>query len=103
MCWLFKTDKWTFPDWIYWALLAFVLYFIFDILQALSGALMLKRFLEKHEEMMWEQDDAVSGDQEIEKPRWVDSPAFGCFLLKCVFLITGFVCVGIELMRRINS
>ena len=61
VCWLFKTDKWTFPDWIYWALLAFVAYFIFDILQALSGAFMLKRFLEKHEEMMWEQDDAVFG------------------------------------------
>jgi len=99
ICWLFKTDKYTFPGLIYWSLLLFVTYFIFDILQGLSGVLILRIFTEREEAKLWAKTHSIEGN--INKPRWVDIPAFYCFILKTVFLLGGFILIGCELLRRL--
>ena len=99
ICWLFKTSEFTFPFMVYLALLSFVAYFICDILQALLGALVLRLFTEREEARLWSATQSIEGD--IHKPRWVDLPAFICFLLKCLFLIGGFGFIACELLWRL--
>ena len=100
ICWLFKDSNFTFPFVIYLALLAFVAYFICDVLQSLLGALFDRFFTEDAEAKLWRETKSIEG--EIQKPRWVDVPAFTCFLLKSVFLVAGFAFVAWELLRRLT-
>jgi hypothetical protein len=99
ICWLFKDSNFTFPTVIYFALLAFVLFFIADILQALVGALCVRAFTEQAEAKLWDETKSIEGD--IEKPHSVDRPAYRLFLAKCGFLIAGFLFVAVELLRRL--
>lgn len=99
ICWLFKTERFTFPVFIYLALLAFVAYFIADILQGFFGALTLRFFTEREEAKLWESTGSIEG--EIHKPRWIDTPAFIFFVLKCVLLVAGFFIIGCELVKRL--
>ena len=99
ICWLFKRDDFTFPVMIYAALFFFVAYFISDILQALSGALMLKFFTEHQEAKMWREKRTIDGD--IHKPRWLDWPAFFFFIAKCILLVVGFVFIGLYLAEKL--
>lgn len=101
ICWIFKRDDFTFPLVIYIALFFFVAYFIADILQALSAALVLKFFIQYHEKRLWRETGSIEGD--IQKPRWVDWPAFGFFIAKCFLLITGFVFIGLHLAEMLAS
>jgi hypothetical protein len=99
ICWILKRVDFTFPLMIYAALFFFVAYFIADILQALSGALMLKFFTQHHETRLWRETHSIEG--EIYKPRWVDLPAFVFFIAKCILLVTGFSFIGIYLVERL--
>jgi hypothetical protein len=99
ICWIFKRDDFSFPVMIYAALLFFIAYFIADILQALSGALMLKFFTEHQETKMWMEKRTIDGD--IHKPRWVDRPAFMFFITKCIMLVGGFVFIGLYLLAKL--
>jgi hypothetical protein len=100
ICWLFKDSNFTFPTVIYLALTAFVAYFIGDILQGFLGALFVRFFTEHAEAKLWQETKSIDG--EIHKPRWVDFPAFICFVLKSIFLISGFVFIACELLRRLR-
>jgi hypothetical protein len=67
ICWIFKRDDFTFPLSIYAALFFFITYFIAEIFQALSGALIIKLFTEHHEAKMWREKKTI--DDDIPKPR----------------------------------
>jgi len=99
VCWLFRDEHFRFPYLIYAALLLFVIYFICDILQSLLGALIVRIFTERAEAKLWNETQSIEG--EIYKPRWVDGPAFSMFCIKAIFLTTGFVIIGFELIRRL--
>jgi hypothetical protein len=99
ICWIFKRDDFTFPVMIYVALFFFVSYFVTDILHALSGALMVKFFTEHQEGKIWKEKHSIEG--EIDKPRWVDWPAFTFFIAKCILLAVGFVFIGIYLATKL--
>jgi hypothetical protein len=99
ICWFFKTPQVTFPPLIYWALISIVGYFIADVLQSLSGALVTKRFTEKKEFELLQQAGTVEGD--VEKPRWLDWPAYSFFLVKSALLLIGFLFIGGELAWRL--
>ena len=101
ICWVFKNDKYTFPFLIYLALLAFIVYFISDIMQGLLGALFVRFFTEYKEKELWINTNSIEGD--IAKPRWVDLPSFISFILKCMFLFAGFFFLGLELVKRLKS
>jgi hypothetical protein len=99
LCWVLRRDDLTFPLMIYAALLFFVGYFIADILQGVSGALMLKHFTEYHESKLFKETGSIEGD--IKKPRWVDLPSHICFLIKCLLLMAGFISIGLYLAAKL--
>jgi hypothetical protein len=99
ICWIFKQDDFTFPITIYAALLFFIAYFVADILQGVSGALMIKFFTQHHEARLWQETHSIEGD--IHKPRWIDLPAFAFFIAKCILLMTGFVFIGLYLAAKL--
>ncbi len=99
VCWLFRDADFRFPVPIYAAMLAFVGYFIADVLQALLGALTLRLFTVYHERRMWRETGTIEGD--IPKPDWVDWPATSMFAIKACSVLMGFVFVGVELLRRL--
>ena len=99
ICWIFKRDDYTFPLMIYAALLLFIAYFIADILQSFTGALIVKYFTEHQEAKMWREKQNIDGD--IYKPRWVDWPAFEFFVAKCLMLVGGFIFIALFLLWRL--
>jgi hypothetical protein len=96
VCWLFKREDLTFPVTIYFALFFIVAYFIADVLHGLSGALMVKFYTEHQEAELKKANRSI--DEDIEKPRWVDRPAFIFFVAKCILLIIGFAFIGLHLI-----
>ena len=99
ICWIFKRDDFTFPLMIYAALLFFVAFFIADVLQSLCAAFVVKFFTEYHEGKMWREQKSLDGD--INKPRWVDWPAFALFIAKCFLVIFGFDFIGLYLAAKL--
>jgi len=99
LCWIFKRNDFTFPLMIYAALLFFILYFIADILQSLTAALVIKFFTERQEAKMWRETKTIDGD--IQKPRWVDAPALLFFSAKCVLLVAAFMFICLYLVARL--
>jgi len=101
ICWFFKSDKITFPPAIYWSLAFVVAFFICDVLHYLAGALVLRGWILAQEKMLWKAKKTIEGD--FLKPTWVDIPAFTFFVLKSLFLITSFLCLGYEFYVRLKE
>ena len=101
ICWFFKTPQVTFPPLIYWALIFFVGYFIADVLQSLCGALLTRWFTQNKEFELLHRTNSIEGD--VDRPRWLDWPAFSLFLTKSGFLLVGFVFIVFELAWRLGD
>lgn len=101
ICWFFKSPEVTFPLMIYWALIFFVGFFVADIFQSLSGALVTRWFTQKKEFELLQKTQSIDG--EVDRPRWLDWPAFALFLIKSVFLVVGFLFIGCELISRLEG
>jgi hypothetical protein len=81
-------------------LIFFVAFFIADILQSLSGALVTRWFTQRKEFELLHKNGTIEGD--VDRPRWLDWPAFTLFLIKSAFLVVGFVFIGCELVSRLE-
>ena len=101
ICWIFRSSSFTFPPMIYWALVFFVAYFIFDVFHYLVGAVLTKRYVEKEEYRLFYETGSVDGD--VPKPRWLDWPAYSFFLAKAVCMILAFLFIGFELAWRLGD
>jgi|SRR5258705_3079405 len=99
ICWFFRTPESTFPPAILWSLALLVCFFVSDVLQYLSAAFTLRKFLEHQEEKHYLKTGALP--QEVTKPRWVDYPATFFFIVKTLFLLGSFVALGTEFYWRI--
>jgi hypothetical protein len=99
ICWFFRTPEVTFPPAILWSLALLVCFFVFDVLQYVSAAFTLRRFLEHQEEKYLSETGELP--QEVTKPRWVDYPATFFFIVKTLFLLGSFVALGTEFYWRI--
>jgi hypothetical protein len=97
ICWFFKASDNTFPANIYLALFFVVVFFFSDILQGLSGALLIKWWIRKEEIKKWEETRKIEGD--YQKPVWLDYPAFTFFFVKIFFLLASFIFIGKELLK----
>lgn len=95
-CWLFKTSDYTFPFLIYCALLLFTGFFLSDISHYFFGAIIIRYYTECQEKQLHDQGKPL--DTPIKKANWVDWPAFGFFIVKNIFLLTGFIFVALELL-----
>jgi hypothetical protein len=99
ICWAFRTEAFTFPRTVYWALVFLIAYFFLDVLQYLLGALFVGGFTRYAEKIMWR--DYGSLTCEVAKPSWVDTPVFVMFLLKIIALLVSFAFVGFEFYARL--
>jgi len=77
----------------------FVAYFIADILHYVSAALMLRYFTQHHEKKLYDTTGSIEG--EIDKPRWVDWPAFIFFIIKGLLLVIAFAFIGFHILMRL--
>jgi hypothetical protein len=100
VCWLFKTEDFTFPVAIYAALLSFVAYFTADILQCLFGAAFYRLFVRRSEYKCYTEHKTISFKIEG-VPAWLDAPATFFFLIKAMALCVGFGWICVELVTRI--
>lgn len=98
VCWFFKTEDATFPPFIISSLKYFICYFLFDLFQGLSGAILLRLWIHGEEKRLWNQNGSIDG--EYLKPAWLDIPSFCFFILKILFLIIAFGLIGGELLTR---
>ena len=98
VCWFFKSKDAAFPPYVISALKNFILYFLSDLFQSLSGAILLKFWIRKEEKRQWNKTGSIDG--EYLKPAWLDTPSFCFFVGKIIFLIMAFAYVGAELLLR---
>ena len=101
ICWFFRAEDFTFPAWIYAALVSFVAYFLCDILHMFIGALLTRRIAEKEEFRLLQETGSITGN--VKKPRWIDWPAFTFFCMKTVLLMLGFVFIASNLASRLED
>lgn len=78
-----------------YALLSIVMFFIFDLLQFIAGALMIKKWIRKQEIKNWEKPGTI--EVQYNKPTYLDHPSFILFLLKIGALFFGYVLIGLYL------
>ena len=90
--WLFKSQSNEFPSDILYALGAIVVFFFFDILQYVLGALFIKFWTEHKEKEFHTNTGTIEGD--YQKPKWLDYPPFLCWLLKCIALLVSYGYLG---------
>ena len=100
ICWFFKTPQVTFPTHILWSLAFVVCFFFLDILQYFSAGLLVGYWTRRQEKKMWKENGTIDGD--IEKPAWLDKPAFVMFIFKMVFLMASFFCLACEFYLRLK-
>jgi hypothetical protein len=98
LCWAFKQADDRFPSLILYALLQLVVYFVLDILQSFVSATLLKGWIHKQEEISLREKNSL--DVNYLKPRWLDYPAYTFFILKTIILMSGFVFIGIYLVKK---
>lgn len=98
ICWILKNPQGTLSISVLWALVFFVVYFISDVLQGFTGALLLRHWLRSEEIKQWRATNSIDG--EYLKPGWLDYPSFTFFLFKVVFLLVGFGFLAAEILSR---
>ena len=96
--WVLKLQNGSFSDVALKALFCIVGFFLFDILQSLTSALLLRNWIRGEEARQWVEIDSINGD--YKKPYWIDYPAFTLFLAKILMLLLGFGFLGLELLGR---
>jgi hypothetical protein len=92
ICWFFKSEENKFSEIVLLALILFVIYFLFDLLQYLVSSFLYKNWIRKSEIKKWEQTGKIEGD--YYNPTWIDVPAFILFILKIIILLTAFLIIG---------
>ncbi len=97
LCWIFKTSIATFPSAVRFALAFIVMFFLFDILQFLVGATILRRWTRAGEKKKWKENQSIEGD--YEKPEWIDIPAFTLWWVKIIALLAAYACLGVHIIR----
>ncbi len=77
-------------------------YWLADHAHRFVAALVYRRFAYREEARLWEKCGSLEG--KIAVPRWLDRPAWACYLAKIVFLTLGFLAliahVGLTTLGR---
>jgi len=99
ICWFFKTPDVTFPTSILLALIGLVIFFISDIMQYLFSAILLKCWLRPIEKEAWKKHKSL--DVDIDRPSYIDKPAFLLFIIKIILLISSFILILSEFFKKL--
>ena len=98
ICWILKTPQGAFSNSVLWSLIFLVAFFISDVLQSFTGALLLRYWIRTEEIKNWQSNNTLDG--EYLKPVWLDYPSFTFFIMKVLFLLVGFVFLAMEILSR---
>ena len=98
ICWILKTPQGAFSHSVLWSLIFLVAFFISDVLQSFTGALLLRYWIRTEEIKIWQSNNTLDG--EYLKPVWLDYPSFTFFIMKVLFLLLGFVFLAMEILSR---
>ena len=101
VCWVFRGADFTFPMAIYAALLAFVAYFICDMIQMFIAAVSRRALGHHEEEKIQKSGGVLTGDTTVPFPRWIDKAPFAFFVFKGFFLFVGFGLIAFELLVKL--
>lgn len=101
VCWFFKSPDVTFPPAVLGALTLLVVFFALDLMHYFVGALCVKTFAEAQEHEIFSATNQLTGDEDVQKPRSVDKPAFVLWILKTLALLASFAFLGTEFGFRI--
>jgi hypothetical protein len=97
IAWIFREPAGDFPTSVEWAWVFIIGFFLADVLQYFVAAIILRQWMLTQEGKRLAAGQPVKGD--YEKPTWLDIPAFVCLWLKFMFLIAGFVCLGVHIFN----
>lgn len=92
ICWFFKTNTNCFPSAILWSLGLVVTFFIFDIIQYLASAILLRLWTRDMEKKKHKETGSIEGD--YDKPAWLDYPAYTFWWMKILSLLLAFILIG---------
>lgn len=98
--WLFAVIKGKgifFPSLLYIALIFFVATLTCDLLQYFYASIAWHIFCSQKEKIYKNKED----DSELDAPNWINYPTNVLFILKILFVLGGFILLGIVLKDRI--
>ena len=98
ICWFFKAPDNAFPPNVKISLIFVVLYFMFDLLQYMFGAALLRAWTRHTEKKMWKEKKTIEGD--YEKPAWLDYPSYTLLWIKVISLLLGYIFLGLHLIGQ---
>ena len=101
ICWFFKGDDVTFPALITWALLCIVVFFLLDILQYLSTALLVRGWAFKKEVELEQTKGEALPEDEVSNPPRLYRPGFFFFCAKLAVLMLSFLFLISEFLSRL--
>ena len=87
ICWFFKSEENKFSEIVLLALILFVIYFLFDLLQYLVSSFLYKNWIRKSEIKKWEQTGKIEVD--YYNPTWIDVCSFYSFYPKNYYTTNG--------------
>ena len=90
ICWILKTDL--LPNLVLIALLFVSLFFVFDILQYLIAAILLRFWLRTKEKEFQKQNGTLKGDYSA--PASLDKIPFIFWIAKIICLISSYILIG---------
>lgn len=96
ICWFFKSPDVIFPPAIIKALGFTVAFFMADILQYFTAAIVLRLWIRHQEKKLWATEQTIEGD--YEKPFWLDFPAFTLWWFKVILLLITYIFIGMQLL-----
>jgi len=96
--WFYREQSGGFPALIWWALVAVVTYFWFDLMQFIVSALVIKKFCQAKEDEIKAKGPLV--DTDVDQPKWLDWPSFGGWVAKAVSLSVAYALIGFHVFSE---
>lgn len=92
LSWAFKIDAGNFPPTVIIALRSIIVFFIADILQYVSGALIVRFWVRGQEKKKFIETKSIEG--QYDQPGWIDTPPLIFWLIKIAALLVAYIYLG---------
>lgn len=101
IAWFFKSENFSFPNFILLSLVFLVAFFIADIIQYFVAAIRIKKYARSKEKEMYKKKIEYNSETEIEVPEWLDNWPFTLFCIKSGLILAAYIFILIEISTRI--
>jgi len=103
ICWLFRSDEFTFSVPIYISLLFVSIFFLFDILQFISTTLIYTSYIKKLEIAALKCNASIDEIKVPGVPDYLNLPSWFFYIAKMVFLFFSYSAISYEFVVRMIS